>query len=336
MPVDYKRGRRPHVAAGAYEPERVQLCVQGLCSKTTAIAARKARSISARAASACASASTTRCARKALAAVNGLRLRRGRRPHPAAARGQPEMPALLAGRDLPAGGGQLLPPRRAPRPLAVEPRPALPVYVQAIAGAGAQARRDAADRRPRTASETTARLIDTSHLVLFGAVDITAPVLHELMRREIPVSWYSGSGWFLGHTIGTGHRNVELRTAQYRASFDAGFCLRFARGLVASKLRNARTLLRRNWRARKRRQRRRSAGCSAPPGATARRRAWPNCSASKAMARRSISAASRLHAAPERRRAIAAVRVREPQPPPADRPGQRDAVLLSMRCWSAN
>ena len=30
MPVDYKRGRRPHVPAGAYEPELVQLCVQGL------------------------------------------------------------------------------------------------------------------------------------------------------------------------------------------------------------------------------------------------------------------------------------------------------------------
>lgn len=30
VPVDYKRGRRPHVAQGAYEPERVQLCVQGL------------------------------------------------------------------------------------------------------------------------------------------------------------------------------------------------------------------------------------------------------------------------------------------------------------------
>jgi CRISPR-associated endonuclease Cas1 len=68
------------------------------------------------------------------------------------------------------------------------------------------------------------------------------------MRREIPVSWYSGGGWFLGHTIGTGHRNVELRTAQYRASFDPAFCLRLARGLVGSKLRNARTLLRRNTR----------------------------------------------------------------------------------------
>ena len=30
VPVDYKRGKRPHVAAGAYEPERVQICVQGL------------------------------------------------------------------------------------------------------------------------------------------------------------------------------------------------------------------------------------------------------------------------------------------------------------------
>ena len=29
-PVDYKRGKRPHVAAGVYDPERVQLCAQGL------------------------------------------------------------------------------------------------------------------------------------------------------------------------------------------------------------------------------------------------------------------------------------------------------------------
>lgn len=29
-PVDYKRGKRPHVPRGAYDPERVQLCVQGM------------------------------------------------------------------------------------------------------------------------------------------------------------------------------------------------------------------------------------------------------------------------------------------------------------------
>lgn len=30
MPVDFKRGKRPHVAAGACEPERVQVCVQAM------------------------------------------------------------------------------------------------------------------------------------------------------------------------------------------------------------------------------------------------------------------------------------------------------------------
>ena len=29
-PLDYKRGKRPHVAKGAYDPERVQLCLQGM------------------------------------------------------------------------------------------------------------------------------------------------------------------------------------------------------------------------------------------------------------------------------------------------------------------
>ena len=30
IPVDYKRGRAPHLEKGAWEPERVQLCLQGL------------------------------------------------------------------------------------------------------------------------------------------------------------------------------------------------------------------------------------------------------------------------------------------------------------------
>ena len=29
-PIDYKRGKRPHVEQGAYEPERIQVCLQGL------------------------------------------------------------------------------------------------------------------------------------------------------------------------------------------------------------------------------------------------------------------------------------------------------------------
>ena len=158
------------------------------------------------------------------------------------------MPALLAGRDLHAGEVNFLRHGVPPRPLAASRDVSLPVYVQATP-ARVRKRGETLLIQTEDGAETTARLIDTSHLVVVGAVDVTAPVLHELMRREIPVSWYSGSGWFLGHTIGTGHRNVELRTAQYRASFDPAFCLRLSRSLVASKLRNSRTLLRRNTRA---------------------------------------------------------------------------------------
>jgi CRISPR-associated endonuclease Cas1 len=49
--------------------------------------------------------------------------------------------------------------------------------------------------------------------------------------------------------VGLGHKNVEIRTAQYRASFDPAHCLRLAKGFVVAKIQNARTLLRRNWKA---------------------------------------------------------------------------------------
>ncbi len=247
VPVDYKRGRRPHIPAGAYEPELVQLCVQGLvledngyrCTEGVIYFRESRERVRVR------FDETLRA--KALAAASGLRLvaAGGRIPPPLA--DSPKCPRCsLVGICLP-DEVNFFRHGTAPRPLAVGREPALPVYVQA-APARVRKRGETLLIQTEDGQETTARLIDTSHLVLIGAVDVTAPSLHELMRREIPVSWYSGGGWFLGHTIGTGHRNVELRTAQYRASFDPAFCLRLARGLIASKLRNSRTLLRRNWR----------------------------------------------------------------------------------------
>jgi CRISPR-associated protein Cas4 len=247
QPVDYKRGRRPHLPSGAYEPELVQLCVQGLiledngyrCDEGALYFRESRERVRVRFDEGLRS--------KALAAVHGLRLvaAGGRIPPPL--EDSPKCPRCsLVGICLPDEVNYFR-HGAAPRPLAVDRELALPIYVQATP-ARVRKRGETLVIQTEDDQETKARLIDTSHLVLMGAVDVTAPTLHELMRREIPVSWYSGGGWFLGHTTGTGHRNVELRTAQYRASFDPVFCLRFARGLVASKLRNGRTLLRRNWR----------------------------------------------------------------------------------------
>ena len=95
------------------------------------------------------------------------------------------------------------------------------------------------------------RLNEVSDVALFGNVAITTPALAALMEREIPVTFHSHGGWFRGMTQGVGHRNVEVRTAQYRASFVKGACQRFARDLVAAKIVNQRTILRRNWRGTK-------------------------------------------------------------------------------------
>jgi CRISPR-associated protein Cas1 len=247
QPVDYKRGRRPHVPAGAWEPELVQLCVQGLiledngyrCSEGALYFRESRERVRVQFDEALRA--------KALAAIHGVRLvaAGGRAPPPL--EDSPKCPRCsLVGICLP-DEVNFFRHGSAPRPLGVDRELALPVYVQATP-ARVRKRGETLVIQTQNDQETTARLIDTSQLVLMGAVDVTAPTLHELMRREIPVSWYTGGGWFLGHTTGTGHRNVELRTAQYRASFDPAFCLRLARRLVASKLRNSRSLLRRNWR----------------------------------------------------------------------------------------
>ncbi|MGA8261196.1 MAG: CRISPR-associated endonuclease Cas1 [Arenicellales bacterium] len=249
IPVDYKRGKRPHVEKGAYEPERVQLCVQGMILEEHGydspegvlyFAGSKERvqvpfDDELRA--------TTR------QAVDGLRFTAsgGRIPPPLL--DSPKCPRCsLVGICLPDEVNFVKEGEGAPRPLAVSREEAFPVYVQAhrakVSKNGEVVEISTGDDDPKT----TARLLEMSELVLMGNVYVTTPTLHELLRRDIPVSWYSYGGWFLGHTQSNGHKNVELRTAQYQVSFDSRRCLIIARGLVAAKIRNARVLLRRNWR----------------------------------------------------------------------------------------
>ena len=60
-PIDYKRGKCPHVAGGVYEPERIQIASRRCCSRSMATGSRKAPSVTQKAGSACASRSMIRC-----------------------------------------------------------------------------------------------------------------------------------------------------------------------------------------------------------------------------------------------------------------------------------
>lgn len=249
IPVDYKRGKRPHVARGAHDPERVQLCVQGMILEEHGYRVPEGVLYFAGSRERVRISLDADLRDRTLSAVNGLRMIAAGGQIPPPLMDSPKCPRCsLVGLCLPDEVHFLKRGGTTPRPMSVSRDEALPLYVQAnqakITKKGETLVVSIEDK-----PATTARLIDVSQLVLMGNVYITTPCLHELMRREIPVSWHSYGGWFLGHTVGLGHKNVELRTHQYQASFNERCCLHIAKELVRTKILNARTMLRRNWRA---------------------------------------------------------------------------------------
>lgn len=91
-----------------------------------------------------------------------------------------------------------------------------------------------------------ARLNDVSQVNVFGSVSVTSGAVQALNELERPISYFTMGGWFYGMTTGLGLKNVFLRREQFRRADDEAFCLRIARAIVASKIRNQRTMLQRN------------------------------------------------------------------------------------------
>ena len=247
-PVDYKRGKRPHVPRHAYDPERVQLCAQGLLLEEHGYSCDEGILYFAGSRERVRVPFDNELRALTRQSIKMLRVAVDNGEIPPPLEDSPKCPRCsLVGICLPDETNLLRSISENVRPLTVQHTHAMPVYVQSHRGKIAKQGQRLAITKDDDETVYT-RLADTSQLVVQGNVYVTTPTLHELMRRNIPVTWQSYGGWFLGHTIGAGHANVELRTAQYRGSFDDSVCLSLARGWVQAKVRNCRTLLRRNWR----------------------------------------------------------------------------------------
>ncbi len=70
--------------------------------------------------------------------------------------------------------------------------------------------------------------------------------MQALCDAERTVAHFSVGGWFYGLTQGLGLKNVFLRQEQFRRADDEKFSLNLAREIVASTIKNQRTLLQRN------------------------------------------------------------------------------------------
>ncbi len=244
-PVDYKKGRRPHVAEGAFEPERVQVCAQAMVLEDNGYKVNEGILWFAESRERVRVPLDDELRAKTRHAIRELRdvVISGEAPPPL--ENSPKCPRCsLIGICLP-DEVNFLKGRTVLRPLVVPDDPSLPLYVQSP---GARVRKEGETIQIETdEGRAEARFIDVSELAVFGPVSVSTPLLHELMAREIPVAWHSSGGWFMGHTTGVGEKNVSVRIAQYQAAFNEARALTISRGIVAAKIRNARTILRRNW-----------------------------------------------------------------------------------------
>ncbi len=102
--------------------------------------------------------------------------------------------------------------------------------------------------RTRDEPEAHVRLIDVSHVALVGNVQMSAQAIRSLIARGALLLHFTYGGWLTAVTSGPNQRNVLLRMAQYRLAGDAKQALALAQAFVWGKIRNQRTLLRRNHR----------------------------------------------------------------------------------------
>ena len=252
-PVDYKRGKRPHVDKGAWEPERVQVCAQGLILRENGyecdggflyfVGSRERVAVT----------FDQELIERTLELIAEMRrmARGGALPPPLV--DSPKCPRCSLVRIcLPDEIGWLRQDHvdeeqaaSTVRRLLPGRNDALPLYVQQP-GARVGKHGDCLKVMDHDEVLAEARLVEISHLVLFGAVQVSTQVVQELCRREIPISYLSSGGWFYGITTSLMHKNVELRRRQYAAATNPSFCLGLAARLVQAKILNCRTILQRN------------------------------------------------------------------------------------------
>lgn len=288
VPIEYKRGAVPDVPEGAYLPERAQVCAQALllrdhgysCTEgaiyfaasrrrvpividdtliaITLKAVGRAREIAASPEPPPPLQDSPKCWGCSLSGIclpdetNLLARMEGGFVEPAP-EPEPEDPMLaeLTG-PLERDPWDLVGPQPDPPQTLRRLHPArddkVPLYVQEN-GARISLNGNKLVIQSRDSPAVSARLTNTSQVVLWGNTQITTPAIRALLERGIPVSFFSYGGWYYGRATGFETKNVALRVAQHQAAADPAFCLKLACGLVASKIRNCRTLLRRNHEA---------------------------------------------------------------------------------------
>jgi len=245
VPVDFKRGTVPDIPEGAYEPERIQVCAQALLLRDAGYVCDEGAIWFAGSKRRAPVPIDEPLVERTLEVIGEGRRIAAEDEAPAPLVDSPKCPRCsLVGLCLPDEMNLLRgvvdhePTRILPR----NPSPR-PVYVTEPGSKVGRERGVLVVRKDDDVQQRI-RLIDVSQLCLFGRVQVSSQAMHELFDRGIPVAWFTYGGWIKGVGLGLPSGHVELRRRQV-VSAGQGF-LDIAKPIVWGKIRNQRTMLRRN------------------------------------------------------------------------------------------
>ena len=250
-PVDYKRGAAPDIPGHVYDPERVQLCLQGLLLRANGYECEEGVIYYVGSKRRVPVFFDDGLVQQTLELLGAAREMAAGGEIPPPLEDSPKCPRCsLVGICLPDEVSFLKGSRYVVRPddvrrLMPARDDALPMYVVAQGGVVGKSGETLTVRvKGKTAAK--ARLLDISSLSIFGNVQVTAQATRELLERGIPICHFSYGGWLKGVTWGMAHKNVELRMHQFRVAGDLPASLAIAKEIVTAKIRNSRVMLRRN------------------------------------------------------------------------------------------
>ena len=245
VPVDYKRGSAPDLDEGAYDPERVQLAVQGLLLREAGYECTYGELYFAESRERVRIDFTPELLAFALQQILDLRKVAMSDQIPAPLVDSRKCPRCsLAGICLP-DETNLLADGTSPRTrrlIAANPD-ARPLYV---VEQGARVSKSKGRVVVKQNKETlhSVRLIDVAQVSIFGNVQVSTQAMREFFKRDIPVMWFSYGGWFSGLAHGMPSKNVVLRLGQAKVAEQGA--VEVARRMISAKIRSSRTMLMRN------------------------------------------------------------------------------------------
>lgn len=248
VPVEYKQGEVAPLPEGAWEPERVQVCAQGLLLRANGYRSDHGVIYFAASRRRVEVPFSEDLVARTLALLAEARRLLATRETPSPLVDSPKCPRCsLVGLCLPDETNLMLGLGDDVRPIVPARDDAIPLYVQ-TRGASVGRTQDEIVVRDRKDEVGRARIEETSQVVILGAASISTPLLATLAERGIPVALHSFGGWYYGSFVPAGGFGAALRAHQHRVAASPRRSLRLGRAFVHGKLRNQRVMLRRNGR----------------------------------------------------------------------------------------